>query len=213
MFHETTTEASPSKPVPVALTTSLKEPLGSLRARLAVTWKDAAAVLTESLAWTDWEPAVLAGVAKAQEKPPVSLAVNWPDRHVVIGVELKRSVTGPDGVKPEPVAVVDVPTVPRVTLRLRNGGPITKEAEGAEFTLSEALTRYVPAARVGTANEQLRSPKAFALVDPAEQREIVVVPNVIESAAPVANPRPMAVTFEPTFPLAGVSERVGRLSE
>jgi hypothetical protein len=124
---------------------------------------------------------------------------------------LNSRATGPDGVKPEPVAVVEVPTGPWVTLRLKNGGPIAKDMEGAEFTSSETFTRYVPAASTGTGKEQLRSPNGFALVDPEEQWEIVVVPKVIVRAPPALNPTPVAATFDPTFPLVGLRERVGRL--
>jgi hypothetical protein len=75
-FHATATDASASKPLPVAPITSSKEPWGWLRARLAITVNVAAAELTVSLARAVWLPEVLAGIAKVQEKSPELSVVN-----------------------------------------------------------------------------------------------------------------------------------------
>jgi hypothetical protein len=156
-------------------------------------------------------PEVLAGTVNVQEKLPELPVVNRPEVHELTRVELNVRVTSKEGVNPEPVAVVTVPTEPWVTLRLRKGGPIAKGAGTAAFTPSETLTRYVLAGRTGTGNEQLRSPKEFELVDPDEQVEIVVVPKIIASVALGANPAPVRTTFDPTSPLVGWRETVGRL--
>jgi hypothetical protein len=80
---------------------------------------------------------------------------------------------------------------------------MVKDAGRAAFTLSEALTRYVPALSTGAGNEQLRSPKELELADPGEQVEIVVVPKVKVRTAVGANPAPVRVTADPMSPLVG----------